>query len=72
MEKIKFALEPENGFYITLKKRVHAHFKENNISRYSNMEVKIKSALFISLFMVCYVLIVTTAMPVALFYLHGL
>ncbi len=67
MEKIKFAPEPENGFYITLKSRVLAHFKESNISRYANIEAKIKSALFTSLFIICYVLIITTAMPAALF-----
>ena len=69
MEKITFRSEPVNGFYITLKKRVHAYFKENNISRYSNNEAKLKSVLFTSLFIGSYVMILTTALPVGLFFL---
>ena len=69
MEKIRFEPEPTNGFYLTLKKRVHAYFKENNISRYSNIEAITKSILFTALFVGSYVLILTVSLPVGLFLL---
>src|SRR6187399_411294 len=69
MKKITFEPEPENGFYPTLKKRVHAYFKENNINRYSNGEAIIKSILFTALFIGSYVLMLTLALPIGLFLL---
>jgi linoleoyl-CoA desaturase len=69
MEKIKFEPEPVNGFYLTLKKRVHTYFRENNISRYSNLEAVTKSILFTSLFIGSYVLIISVALPSGLFLL---
>jgi linoleoyl-CoA desaturase len=69
MEKISFEPEPINGFYLTLKKRVHVYFKENNISRYSNIEAITKSILFTSLFVGSYILMLMVSLPTALFLL---
>jgi linoleoyl-CoA desaturase len=69
MEKIKFEQEPINGFYITLKNRVHTYFKENNINRYSNTEAITKAILFTSLFLGSYITILTVPLPTSLFLL---
>lgn len=69
MEKIKFELEPENGFYVTLKLRVHAYFRDHQISRYSNTEAITKSILFTGLFISCYCIILTVHLSMGLFFL---
>jgi linoleoyl-CoA desaturase len=56
--KIRFESEPENGFYVTLRKRVSSHFKENNISQHANREAKLKALLFVSFFVTTYCAIV--------------
>ena len=69
MNKIKFQHEPANGFYETLKRRVHEHFTENNISKYANHEAIIKSFLFCTCFGCCYLLLLSGKLTFGLFLL---
>ena len=68
MDRIKFEPEPPNGFYSTLKKRVHHYFKENKRSRYANHHAIIKSLLFTSFFVGLYFSILQFEGPLGLFF----
>ena len=46
---LKYSRSIGKDFESTLKKRVHAYFKENDISKYANFNMKFKR--FMSLFM---------------------
>lgn len=46
-------------FYKTLQKRVRSYFKENNISRYGNASMVIKSIFMVALYLVPFVLMLT-------------
>ncbi|MEO6613593.1 MAG: acyl-CoA desaturase [Chitinophagaceae bacterium] len=69
MEKIRFQPEPRNGFYNTLKHRVHAYFRENKISRYANPGAIIKALLFFGLYMAAYIMIMRGHLPLWTFLL---
>lgn len=60
MELVKF---PRTGQYADftkeLRKGVNAYFKENNISRYANMRMKVKTIFMVSLYVVPYILMLT-------------
>ena len=47
----------KNQFVKTLRSRVDAYFKENNISKYANFRMVLKSSLLISLYFGCYFLL---------------
>src|ERR1700754_4372299 len=46
-------------FFSTLNRRVNDHFKNNNISRYANAEMKVKTVFMYALYFVPYVLSLT-------------
>ncbi|MFL5810861.1 MAG: fatty acid desaturase family protein [Flavisolibacter sp.] len=69
MQKIKFTPEPPGGFYLTLKKRVLAHFRENGKSRYATKLAILKSLVFVTAFLSCYALILIAKMNAGLFLL---
>jgi linoleoyl-CoA desaturase len=45
----------KNAFYATLKRRVDSYFKENNISKYANTEMVVKSIAMISMYILPFV-----------------
>lgn len=69
MEKIRFMPEPPNGFYNTLKQRVHAYFADNKISRYANATAVVKAAAFFGGCMATYTIILYAPLPVWAFFL---
>lgn len=52
LEPVKFSNKIGREFNATLNKRVRAYFKENNISRHANTNMKIKTAFMLSLFFI--------------------
>jgi len=46
-------------FFSTLNRRVNDYFKSNNISRYANAEMKVKTVFMYALYFVPYVLLLT-------------
>jgi linoleoyl-CoA desaturase len=67
MQKIRFLPEPKNGFYVTLKNRVHDHFIETQKSPYANFEAIVKAAFFTAIFISFYITILTVNLPFHLF-----
>ncbi|NQY67383.1 MAG: acyl-CoA desaturase [Flavobacteriales bacterium] len=49
---VKFNFKDKPEFSKELRKRVDNHFKENNISKYGNLEMKVKSAVVLSCYFV--------------------
>ena len=56
---ITFSKNHNAEFYKTLQQRVREYFKENNISRYANASMVIKTIFMISLYVVPFILMVT-------------
>lgn len=69
MQKIRFQPEPSDGFYLTLKQRVLAHFRKTGKHRYANAEAMLKSLLFTAVFATCYYLILSVKMSPGIFLL---
>ncbi|WP_066755763.1 fatty acid desaturase family protein [Crocinitomix algicola] len=59
LKPIKFSHKIGRDFNSTLKRRVRAYFKENNISKYANTNMKIKTAFMTLLYFTPYVLMMT-------------
>lgn len=59
LKSVKFAENETEDFYKELRKRVSAYFKENNISRYANFNMVLKTIFMISLYLVPFILILT-------------
>jgi linoleoyl-CoA desaturase len=59
MEKVKFVNTLKTNFYNTLKKNVDKYFTENNISKYANKEMIIKTIVMLSLYLLPYILIIS-------------
>lgn len=57
-QTVKFSNDSKD-FYKTLRKRVNAYFKENNITKYANWNMKLKTAFMIALYVLPYLLVVT-------------
>lgn len=55
---IKFS-SARNDFFSTLNQRVNEYFKSNNISRYANLEMKVKTACMFLMYSAPYILILT-------------
>lgn len=55
----KFSNKVGGEFSATLKKRVSAYFKENNISKYANADMKIKTVFMLTLYFLPYILMIT-------------
>ena len=56
---IKFNTSHQPEFFSELRKRVNQHFKDNDISKYANNEMKIKTAFMISLYFIPMILMYT-------------
>ncbi len=56
---VKFNAQDRPEFFKELRKRVNAHFKENNISRHANLEMKFKTAFMITLYFTPMILMIT-------------
>ena len=56
---VKFNAQDRPEFFKELRKRVNAHFKENNISRHANLEMKFKTAFMIALYFTPMILMIT-------------
>ena len=59
MNQIKFADNKKEDFYKELRKRVGAYFKDNNVSRYANVNMVLKTIFMVSLYMVPFIFILT-------------
>jgi len=59
LKPIKFSKKIGGDFNSTLKKRVRAYFKDNNISKHANTNMKIKTVFMTLLYFTPYVLMVT-------------
>ena len=57
---LQFSNSIGRDFNTTLKKRVRDYFKENNISKYANTNMKIKTAFMLLLYFVPYFLMITS------------
>lgn len=60
-QSIKFSNDNSQEFYKELKKRVNLYFKNNNISRFGNYNMVLKTIFMVSLYLVPYILILTIA-----------
>lgn len=58
-QHVKFTQKHNEDFYKVLRKRVNAYFKENNISRYANANMVVKTVFMLSLYIVPFVLMLT-------------
>lgn len=56
---VKFNAQDRPEFFNELRTRVNQHFKDNNITRYGNLNMKLKTAFMILLYFVPFILIVT-------------
>ncbi len=59
LKPLKFSRKIGQDFNTTLKKRVRAYFKENNISKYANTNMKVKTIFMLGLYFTPYLLMVT-------------
>ena len=67
MNSIRFQPEPVNGFYLTLRRRVHAYFVEQGLSRYGTAGARWKAALFAGLFGASYGVMLGVPLPLGAF-----
>ena len=59
LKPIKFSRAIGKDFSSTLKKRVREYFKENNLSKYANTSMYIKTVFMLSLYFVPYGLMIS-------------
>lgn len=59
IKNIKFSTKKELDFYKVLRSRVNEYFKENNVSRYANANMVLKTIFMISLYLVPFILMLT-------------
>lgn len=59
IKNIKFSTKKEMDFYKVLRSRVNEYFKENNVSRYANTNMVLKTIFMISLYLVPFILMLT-------------
>jgi len=56
---IKFNLQDQPEFFSEVRKRVNGYFKSNNISKYANFNMKLKTVFMISLYFIPFILMLT-------------
>ena len=59
LSAIKFNTQDQPEFFKELRKRVNLYFKENNISRYGNFGMKVKTGFMLSLYIIPFALMLT-------------
>lgn len=57
---VKFNVKDKPEFFKELRKRVNKHFKEKNISKYANLNMKIKTAFMLCLYFIPLLVILTS------------
>ncbi len=62
-EKVKFSPETKSHFYTTLKKRVDAYFVERDISRHGDGRMVLKTFVFLSAYIIPFILILIYKLP---------
>lgn len=67
---VKFAPKTSDGFYDTVKQRVDAYFREQNISKYANGEMKVKTVVMLALYFLPYLAIVTGLLSVSVWFFY--
>ena len=60
---MKFVNQEKSVFFSTLRSRVNQHFKDNNITRYGNQEIFIKSFVLLSIYLGAYLSILFVPWP---------
>ena len=67
---VKFNVNDQPDFFLELRKRVNQYFKDNNISKHANFNMKFKTAFMLALYTTPLVLmltgVVSTVWPVML------
>jgi linoleoyl-CoA desaturase len=58
-KKVKYSKEFSTDFINTTKARVRAYFKDNNISRYGNADMYIKTAVMVTIYLLPFILMLT-------------
>ncbi|MGB3850074.1 MAG: acyl-CoA desaturase [Tunicatimonas sp.] len=56
---VRFAPPNRSAFTVTLRQRVNQYFKDNNISRYGNREMVVKTVVLLGVYAACYLLVLT-------------
>ena len=59
LKHVKFSREANADFVNILRKRVNNYFKTNNISKYANTEMKIKTVSMLAIYLVPYILLLS-------------
>ncbi|MFA0961464.1 fatty acid desaturase [Roseivirga sp. BDSF3-8] len=59
MQAVRFNNHNQPEFFSALRKRVNSYFKENNISKYANRSMKVKTAFMLALYFVPLLVLVT-------------
>ena len=59
LEQVKFTKTGDEEFYKVLRKRVNTYFKENEISKFANANMVLKTIFMVSLYLVPFVLILS-------------
>jgi linoleoyl-CoA desaturase len=70
-QKLKFVDREGSEFFSTLKKRVDSYFKEQNLSKNANSSMLLKSAFFLSLMVILYLLILSNSFPLPILLLFA-
>ncbi len=65
-EKVRFSPETKSHFYTTLRKRVDAYFLENEISRHGDGRMVLKTFIFLSAYILPFIVLLTWTPPLAL------
>jgi len=65
---VQFSKEHNTEFYKTLKSRVNAYFKENNISKTANAAMVFKTFALLALFLTPYGFLYKQEMPTIVYY----
>ena len=59
LDQVRFTKGGNEEFYKVLRKRVNGYFKENNISKYANFAMVLKTIAMLAMYLVPFVLILT-------------
>lgn len=59
ISSIKFNVKDRPEFFKELRKRVNKYFKENNISRYANLNMKLKTVFMLALYFTPFIMLLT-------------
>jgi linoleoyl-CoA desaturase len=64
---VRFINQDQSKFFPTLRGRVNQYFKDNDISRYGNREMFVKSVVLIGTYILCYLAVLTLPLNAWLF-----